>query len=237
MGDAQPIFNEPQELDLSHIQTEDGEPVDNIFSEKQMRLLTESLYASWRDEQGTSRVFAAFANVGLFYALHEQPVVPDVMVALDVVSNPDPSDKKTLSYFMWEFGKPPDIVVEIVSNREGGEDTSKMLRYAQIGVTLEIDDAKFGDTLKNYMPAIRSNVLMLLSHKTAADLLSLEGKQKLAKEIKREALLPLGIEVEEEDDVAAAAEKEAAPKKKKKKRRAPVAYPITAVHFSNLIIQ
>jgi len=110
-------------------------------------------------------------------------------------------------------------------------------RYAQIGVTLEIEDVKFGDTLKNYMPAIRSNVLMLLSHKTAAELLSLEGKQKLAKEIKREALLPLGIEVEDEDDEAAAVDKEAAPKKKKKKKRAPVAYPITAVHFSNLIIQ
>ena len=112
MGDAQPILDEPLELDISHIQIEDGEPVDNIFSEKQMRLLTESLYASWRDEQGAPRVFAAFANVGLFYALKEPPLVPDVMVALDVVSRPDPSDKKTLSYFIWEYGKPPDIAVE-----------------------------------------------------------------------------------------------------------------------------
>jgi hypothetical protein len=134
MGDAQPIHNESLELDLSHIQTEDGEPVDNIFSEKQMRLLTESLYASWRDEEGGPKVFAAFANVGLFYALHQPPVVPDVMLALNVVARPDPSDKKTLSYFLWEFGKPPDIAIEIVSNREGGEDTSKMQLYAQIGV-------------------------------------------------------------------------------------------------------
>jgi Uma2 family endonuclease len=134
MGDAQPILGESLELDLSHIQTEDGEPVDNIFSEKQMRLLTESLYASWRDEQGQSKLFSAFANVGLFYALHQSPLVPDVMVALDVVARPDPSDKKTLSYFLWEFGKPPDIVIEIVSNREGGEDTTKMKLYAQIGV-------------------------------------------------------------------------------------------------------
>ncbi|MBL0151022.1 MAG: flagellar basal body-associated FliL family protein [Ideonella sp.] len=110
-------------------------------------------------------------------------------------------------------------------------------RYAQVGVTLEIEDTKFGDTLKVYMPAIRNNILMLLSHKTATELLSLEGKQKLAKEIRREALLPLGIEVEDEDEDAAAADKETTPKKKKKKKRAPVAYPITAVHFSNLIIQ
>ncbi len=134
MGDAQPILGESLELDLSHIQTEDGEPVDNIFSVKQMRLLTESLYASWQDEDEQPKAFSAFANVGLFYALHQAPLVPDVMVALDVVARPDPSDKKTLSYFLWEFGKPPDIVVEIVSNREGGEDTTKMKLYAQIGV-------------------------------------------------------------------------------------------------------
>jgi flagellar FliL protein len=109
-------------------------------------------------------------------------------------------------------------------------------RYAQVGVTLEIDDAKFADTLKNYMPAIRNNILMLLSHKTAAELLSLEGKQKLARQIKREALLPLGIDVPDEDEDENADE-HAAPKKKKKKRRVEVAYPITGVHFSNLIIQ
>ena len=134
MGDPKPVVDEPFELDLSHIQTEDGEPVDNVFSEKQMRLLTESLYASWRDGEGNVPVFAAFANVGLFYALHEQPIVPDVMVSLGVRAAPDPSDKKTLSYFMWEHGKPPDIVIEIVSNREGGEDSLKLKRYAQVGV-------------------------------------------------------------------------------------------------------
>ena len=34
-------------LDLSHIVTEDDTPVDNLFSERQMRLLVESLYVSW----------------------------------------------------------------------------------------------------------------------------------------------------------------------------------------------
>ncbi len=29
--------------------------------------------------------------------------------------------KKHRSYFMWEFGKPPEVVIEIVSNREGEE--------------------------------------------------------------------------------------------------------------------
>jgi hypothetical protein len=35
-------------------------------------------------------------------------------------------------------------------------------RYAQIGVTLEIEDAKVGDQIKAYMPAIRNNILMAM---------------------------------------------------------------------------
>jgi hypothetical protein len=32
---------------VENIVTEDDEPLDNLFSEKQQRLLTESLYSSW----------------------------------------------------------------------------------------------------------------------------------------------------------------------------------------------
>ena len=32
---------------VEHLVTEDDTPVDNLFSEKQQRLLTEPLYASW----------------------------------------------------------------------------------------------------------------------------------------------------------------------------------------------
>jgi len=109
-------------------------------------------------------------------------------------------------------------------------------RFAQIGVTLEVADAHTGDEIKAYLPAIRSNVLVLLSHKNSADLLSPEGKDKLAREILREAVRPLGYEIEadEEDDSAAAAGTTA---KKKKKRRAQQALPITQVLFSSFIVQ
>ena len=115
-------------------------------------------------------------------------------------------------------------------------------RYAQIAVTLEIDDAKTADALKVYMPAIRNNILMVLSHKTAAQLLTREGKEKLAKSILYAAVRPLGFEVNEEEETAdsgaAAAESDAdaAPKKKKKKKAAP-ALPVKAVHFANFIVQ
>ncbi len=111
-------------------------------------------------------------------------------------------------------------------------------RYAQIGITLEIADAKVADELKTYMPAIRNNILMVLSHKTAAQLLTREGKEKVAKSILYAAVRPLGYDIDEDeddDDDAAAAE---APKKKKKKKKAPPNnLPVSAVHFSNFIVQ
>lgn len=105
-------------------------------------------------------------------------------------------------------------------------------RFAQIGITLEVGDAHFGDQLKAYMPAVRSNVLMVLSHKTSVELLTREGKDKLAKEIMREAVRPMGIELDDEDDEEASD----TPKKKKKKKKR-VESPISAVLFSTFIIQ
>jgi flagellar FliL protein len=112
-------------------------------------------------------------------------------------------------------------------------------RYAQVGVTLEVEDAKFGDEMKAYMPAIRNGILMVLSHKTSTQLLTREGKLALAREIMREAALPMGIEADEEEPVEAAegTDDEAPKKNKKRKKAVAVANPIKAVHFSNFIVQ
>ena len=104
-------------------------------------------------------------------------------------------------------------------------------RFAQVGITLEVADPHFADQLKAYMPAIRNNVLLVLSHKTSAELLTVEGKEKLAREIRRESVRPMGIELDDEDD-----EDADAPKKKKKKKRA-VESPVTQVLFSTFIVQ
>ena len=102
-------------------------------------------------------------------------------------------------------------------------------RYVQIGVTLELDDAKQGDAIKAYMPVIRNNILMLLAHKTSVELMERNGKIKLADQIQKEASRALGVEVDDDDAEDA--------KSKKKRKRAPVALPVTAVHFSTFIIQ
>jgi Uma2 family endonuclease len=115
--------------EVSHLITEDDEPVDNIFSEKQQRLLTEPLYNSWPGP-GEGRKFLACANVGVFNTTRNPAIVPDMLLSLDVEPHPDIWAKEHRSYFVWEFGKPPDVVVEVVSNKVGGEQSDKRIKYA-----------------------------------------------------------------------------------------------------------
>ena len=119
--------------DYDQFVTEDDAPVDNFFSEKQQRLLTEPLYSA-RMAERLGRPLLAAANVGVFYGEGQPAIVPDALVSLDVALAADLWPKPNRSYFIWRFGKPPDAVVEIVSNREGGELGSKRERYAQLGV-------------------------------------------------------------------------------------------------------
>ena len=135
----EPEYYEVPEPDISGIEIDNPAPV-TIFSERQMRLLVESLYTSWEGppaaEENEFCPFLALANVGLFSGLHLPPIVPDVMVSLDVSPLPEPlTHKKHNTYFVWIFGKAPDVVIEIVSNRVGGEDGRKLREYARIGVT------------------------------------------------------------------------------------------------------
>ena len=118
-------------------------------------------------------------------------------------------------------------------------------RYAQVGITLEVEDAKFADQLKAFMPAIRNGILMILSHKTSRELLERAGKKQLAGEILRESARTMGIEVAEPeaaDDKPAAktdADDDEKPKAKAKKKPHKVVEPnpIKRVHFSNFIVQ
>lgn len=130
------------ELDISHLTIEDDTPVDNFQYEVQQRLLVEPIYSS----KALPLPFLAAANVGLFYKLKGDPIVPDVFLSLGVQRAEDLSQRRNRSYFVWEFGKVPDVCIEIVSNQEGdeltltqksrqkGKTAGKKDIYAQIGV-------------------------------------------------------------------------------------------------------
>lgn len=112
-------------------------------------------------------------------------------------------------------------------------------KVAQVGITLELADAHATDTVKLYLPAIRSGVLLLISQRTAEELLSREGKVKLARDVLVEASKPFGGLNEE---IAGHGETvdSASPKKKKatkKDKKAHVENPVRAVLFSSFIVQ
>ena len=125
--------------DISHLITEDDEPVDSILSEKQQRLLTEPLYSSWSgpppEEDGMPRSFLALANVGFFPKPENPALVPDMLLSADVQVDEDLTKKENRSYFQWRHGKAPDVVIEIVSNRKGGELGERFRRYRRAGVS------------------------------------------------------------------------------------------------------
>ena len=119
--------------DVEHLVIEDEAPVDNFLSAKLQRLLVEILYSSWAS-LGMTRPFVADADIGIFGSVSQPPIVPDVFVSLDVEAPQDFRQKKNRTYLVWEFGKSPDVVVEIVSNREGNELGRKLGDYGRLGV-------------------------------------------------------------------------------------------------------
>jgi Uma2 family endonuclease len=125
---------------MAHLVTEDDTPVDNRHSERQRRLLPDILFMSWPE----GKPFEALTDVGLFTSLTNPPLVPDFMLSLGVQPRGLSSKKADKSYMTWIYGKPPDLVVEIVSNREGGELDRKLEKYAQAGVAYYVVYDPFG---------------------------------------------------------------------------------------------
>ncbi|MGH9751900.1 MAG: Uma2 family endonuclease [Blastocatellia bacterium] len=140
--------------DIEHLITEDDEPVDNLFSETQQRLLTEPLYSSW---PGGGRKFLAAANVGVFYLARNPGIAPDVFLSLDVEVPEEFWNKDRRSYFLWEFGKAPDIAIEIVSNTIGGENDEKKEKYARMRIGYYIIFDPYGELMPDTLTIYRWN--------------------------------------------------------------------------------
>ncbi len=104
---------------------------------------------------------------------------------------------------------------------EGGE------RFAQLAITLEVADEKTDKAIRARMPSIRNSVLLLLSSKKTAELLTLEGKKQLASEIAARTGAALGWQAPARaSDAADAPDAPAA-----------LPNPVAAVHFSHFIVQ
>jgi flagellar FliL protein len=95
-------------------------------------------------------------------------------------------------------------------------------QYLQIVLSLEIEDPLAEATIKGQMPKIRNNLTLLLSAKKASELLSKEGKEQLAENLR--------------DEINSVVEP---PKKGKKgkKSEAAIEGPVKSVLFTSFIIQ
>ena len=93
-------------------------------------------------------------------------------------------------------------------------------QYLQVTLSIEFEDPAAEAEAKLHMPKIRNNVTLLLSGKKASELLTKEGKQKLAEELK-----------ETINDVLEP------PKTNKKGEKIPSEGPAKDVLFTSFIIQ
>jgi hypothetical protein len=69
------------------------------------------------------------ANVGWYPCYREPPLVPDILLSLETAPAGDLRTKEGHSYFQWLMGKSPDALIEIVTDRRGGEEDFKMKAY------------------------------------------------------------------------------------------------------------
>jgi Uma2 family endonuclease len=119
--------------DANQLITEDDTPVDNFASEKQQRLLAGSLYSARKN-----RTLLAAANIGIYYEDGKPAIVPDVFVSFNVRVPENWWEKQNRVYLVWKFGKPPEVVVEIVSNKVGDELGEKLKIYEYMRVSYYI---------------------------------------------------------------------------------------------------
>ena len=99
-------------------------------------------------------------------------------------------------------------------------------RFVQLGITLQIQDSKIGEEIKVYMPTIRSSILMLISQRSADEMLQVSGKEKLSDDI-----------IASISDVMGYAGDEAQGSEEKKKPLRAKSHPVQGVHFSSFIVQ
>jgi flagellar FliL protein len=127
-------------------------------------------------------------------------------------------------------------------------------RYAQVGIVLEVEGKDANKRIADRMPAVRNEILLLISSKQAQQLTTREGKEALAAEIALAAARPIGWTPPDPDQKAQ--EEAPSPKvktkdgdkkkdaqakdvsaKKKDVRVEPPPNPITQVNFASFIVQ
>ncbi|BAY85217.1 hypothetical protein NIES267_47160 [Calothrix parasitica NIES-267] len=67
--------------------------------------------------------------VGVYYTDLKPAIVPDVFLSLNAEVPQNWWEKHNRCYMVWRFGKPPEVAIEIVSNKVGDELGEKLRIY------------------------------------------------------------------------------------------------------------
>ena len=174
-------------------------------------------------------VLAAGGGGAAYYLLKKRAAAAAAVAAVDGEPEAEPAEEKPVKANIKTA--PTFVALDPFTVNLADRDAE---RYAQVGISLELVNPKDADLLKAYMPAIRNNILLALGSKSAGQLTERDGKLRLADEIRREALRPLGYELDlPPAGASAAGGKRAAAKQDSGDEP----LPIRAVYFSNFIIQ
>jgi Uma2 family endonuclease len=106
----------------------DDTPVDNELQELIPGLLKSILRMLWK---GRMDWFFGI-DMGIYIHPEQPPIVPDGFLSLNVERSFD--ENLRLSYLLWEEEILPILVLEVVSAKPGGEYTTKLDKYAELGV-------------------------------------------------------------------------------------------------------
>jgi len=107
----------------------DDTPVDNELQDLIPHLLKSILALIWADRWD----WFFGVDMGIYYDPEQSAIVPDGFISLGVERFFD--ERLRLSYVLWEENDiVPTLVIEVVSQTPGGEYSTKMKTYAQLGV-------------------------------------------------------------------------------------------------------
>ena len=116
----------PTEHDLPDT---DNQPVDNELQLLIPGILRAILLIAWAERLD----WFLGANIGLYYEPNRPAVGPDAFLSLGA-PRLRPGKDLRLSYVLWEERVMPTWVLEIVSQKPGGEYDRKMKLYAELGI-------------------------------------------------------------------------------------------------------
>ncbi len=106
----------------------DETPVDNELQTDIPHLLKDVLRRIWAERED----WFMGIDMGLYYHPDRPAIVPDAFLAVGVPRLKHVNGR--LSYVLWEEGKFPDLVLEVVSQKYNGEYEDKLETYQGFGI-------------------------------------------------------------------------------------------------------